>query len=303
MADTWKARTVRLLLIAIAVIWSGFPIFLVVMSSFKDVREIFAVPPTFIFTPTLDSYRRLGQLWPAFYPNMLNSLIITTGATLLTVVVTSMAGYVYALFEPVPHRLGVLHDLRADVPADHHHAAAVPGGEFGGPERHALPADRALCHLLRQPRHLDHAGLHRADPAPVQEAAFVDGANLLQTLTRCRTLPLAAQGIVASSIFVLVFSWNEFIFALIFTTRAAKTAPLIISEMLSTADGVEWGICFCGGDDPAGPGSCLRHRRAALRRSGAPGRRRQRLEPGTLTVRAGFCCQQDYNWLIYLKFV
>ena len=57
-------------------------------------------------------------------------------------------------------------------------------------------------------------------------------------------LPLAAQGIVASSIFVLVFSWNEFIFALIFTTRHAKTAPLIIAEMLSTADGVEWGILF-----------------------------------------------------------
>ena len=98
MSDTWKTRAVRLLLILIAVVWSGFPIFLVVMSSFKDVREIFAVPPSFIFTPTLDSYRRLGQLWPAFYPNMLNSLIVTTGATVLTVVVTSMAGYVYARY-------------------------------------------------------------------------------------------------------------------------------------------------------------------------------------------------------------
>jgi multiple sugar transport system permease protein len=80
-------------------------------------------------------------------------------------------------------------------------------------------------------------------PRELEEAAFVDGADLFKTLTRV-ILPLAAQGIVASSIFVLVFSWNEFIFALIFTTRVAKTAPLIISEMLSTADGVEWGILF-----------------------------------------------------------
>ena len=45
MSDTWRTRAVRLLLILIAVVWSGFPIFLVVMSSFKDVREIFEVPP------------------------------------------------------------------------------------------------------------------------------------------------------------------------------------------------------------------------------------------------------------------
>ena len=98
MPEGWKSRTVRLALIALAVVWSGFPIFLVVMSSFKDPRLIFAVPPSFIFTPSLDSYRRLAELWPAFFPNMRNSLIITTGATLLTVVVTSMAGYVYARY-------------------------------------------------------------------------------------------------------------------------------------------------------------------------------------------------------------
>ena len=49
---------------------------------------------------------------------------------------------------------------------------------------------------------------------------------------------------VAAAIFVLVFSWNEFLFALIFTTSNAKTAPLIISEMLGALDGVEWGVLF-----------------------------------------------------------
>ncbi len=244
MADTWKARTVRLLLIAIAVIWSGFPIFLVVMSSFKDVREIFAVPPTFIFTPTLDSYRRLGQLWPAFYPNMLNSLIITTGATLLTVVVTSMAGYVYAryssrfltgsaffmifvrMFPPIIITLPLFPVVNLVGLSDTHFLLIVLYATFFV----SLGTWIMRAFIEQIPRELE-------------EAAFVDGANLLQTLTRV-ILPLAAQGIVASSIFVLVFSWNEFIFALIFTTRAAKTAPLIISEMLSTADGVEWGILF-----------------------------------------------------------
>ncbi|MBM3547980.1 MAG: carbohydrate ABC transporter permease [Alphaproteobacteria bacterium] len=244
MDESWRTRAIRLVLIAIAIVWSGFPIFLVVMSSFKDVREIFAVPPSFFFTPTLDSYRRLGQLWPAFYPNMLNSLIITTGATMLTVVVTSMAGYVYAryssrlltgsaffmifvrMFPPIIITLPLFPVVNLLGMSDTHFLLILLYSSFFV----SLGTWIMRAFIEQIPRELE-------------EAAFVDGANLLQTLTRV-ILPLAAQGIVASSIFVLVFSWNEFIFALIFTTRDAKTAPLIIAEMLSTADGVEWGILF-----------------------------------------------------------
>jgi multiple sugar transport system permease protein len=57
-------------------------------------------------------------------------------------------------------------------------------------------------------------------------------------------LPLALPGMIAAATFVLVFSWNEFLFAFIFTTTEAKTAPLILSEMLGALDGVEWGVLF-----------------------------------------------------------
>jgi multiple sugar transport system permease protein len=57
-------------------------------------------------------------------------------------------------------------------------------------------------------------------------------------------LPLSANGVFAASVFVLVYSWNEYFFALIFTTRSAKTAPLVISEILSTVEGVDWGLLF-----------------------------------------------------------
>ena len=57
-------------------------------------------------------------------------------------------------------------------------------------------------------------------------------------------LPLAAPGMIAAATFVLVFAWNEFLFAFIFTTTEAKTAPLILSEMLGALDGVEWGVLF-----------------------------------------------------------
>ena len=80
-------------------------------------------------------------------------------------------------------------------------------------------------------------------PVELEEAAIIDGATLRDRFFKV-VLPLAAQGIVASAVFVLVFAWNEYIFAVIFTTRDAKTTPLIIAEILSTAEGVEWGVLF-----------------------------------------------------------
>ena len=49
---------------------------------------------------------------------------------------------------------------------------------------------------------------------------------------------------LAVAVFVIVFAWNEFLFAFIFTTTRAKTAPLVISEMIGSFDGVEWGVLF-----------------------------------------------------------
>jgi multiple sugar transport system permease protein len=49
---------------------------------------------------------------------------------------------------------------------------------------------------------------------------------------------------VAVAVFVIVYAWNEFLFAFMFTTTRAKTAPLVISEMIGAAEGVEWGVLF-----------------------------------------------------------
>jgi multiple sugar transport system permease protein len=41
-----------------------------------------------------------------------------------------------------------------------------------------------------------------------------------------------------------VFAWNEFLFAFVFTATKAKTAPFVISEMIGSIDGVDWGVLF-----------------------------------------------------------
>ncbi len=86
----------RIALLLGVLFWSGFPIFLVVLSSFKSGHEIFEVPPSIFFSPTIENYVNLWKTWPQFFDNIVNSLIITAGATVLTVFVSSLAGYAYS---------------------------------------------------------------------------------------------------------------------------------------------------------------------------------------------------------------
>lgn len=237
-------RAWRLSAAAIAIAWSVFPIAMVVLSSFKPQREIFAIPPSLVFSPSLDNYRRLFAEWPAFMPNMLNSLIVTVGATLVTVLFSTLAGYVYARLRGRALALSAFFMVLVRM---------LP------PIVVTLPLFPLFSWLNLSDTHLVLVLLYAAFfvslstwimrafidqvPRELEEAAVVDGAGLVQVL-RMVVLPLVLNGVVAASLFVIVYAWNEFIFALVFTTRVARTAPLVMSEMLSTTDGVDWGVLF-----------------------------------------------------------
>ncbi|NNC01016.1 carbohydrate ABC transporter permease, partial [Corallococcus exiguus] len=84
--------------VAAVLAWSLVPILLIAMSSFKADRDIFAVPPRLGFHPTLSNYIALWERWGDFFFGLFNSLIVTTGATLLAVLTSAMAGYAYSRF-------------------------------------------------------------------------------------------------------------------------------------------------------------------------------------------------------------
>lgn len=76
-------------------------------------------------------------------------------------------------------------------------------------------------------------------PRELDEAALVDGARPLTILTRI-ILPLAAPGMLAVAVFLMVFAWNEYLFAFIFTSTRAKTAPLALAEMIGVLVMQKW---------------------------------------------------------------
>jgi multiple sugar transport system permease protein len=244
MRESWTSRFLRALAFLLVALWSGFPILLLVVSSFKPPRDIFAFPPKLLFEPTLANYRALVQRWPEFFDALGNSLIITIGATLVTVIATTLAGYVYArvrsrglaasaffmivirMMPPIVITLPlfpVVNWLRLN---DTHIALIILYATFF-----------VSLNTWIMKAFIDQI------PREFEEAATIDGASLFQIL-RYVIVPLAAQGMIAASTFVLIFSWNEFLFAFIFTTTDAKTAPLVLSEMVGAVDGVEWGVLF-----------------------------------------------------------
>lgn len=237
-------RIVRWTLILLALVWSGVPILLVVLSSFKEANQIFEVPPALLFRPTLDNYATLWNSRPEFFRALGSSLIVTIGTALLTIMASTLAGYVYARY-----RNRVLSTTAFGMLA----ARMLP------PIIITVPLFPILNALRMNDTHLLLILLYAAFyvslgtwimrafvaqlPIELEEAAAVDGAGLVSILFRV-VFPLVVPGIIAVAIFVVVFAWNEYVFAMIFTTRNAKTAPVIIGEMLGTVEGVQWGVIF-----------------------------------------------------------
>ena len=76
-------------------------------------------------------------------------------------------------------------------------------------------------------------------PVELDEAAFVDGANLTTVLTRI-ILPMAGPGIAITAILSWIFAWNEYLFAATLTSVEARTITTGLAEFV-TVTGTNWG--------------------------------------------------------------
>jgi len=83
------------------------------------------------------------------------------------------------------------------------------------------------------------------NPRDLEEAASVDGANKLQSL-RLVMLPLLLPGIVATAVFTFIYTWNEFLLALMLTNQQSKfTLPVGLSFMMGEFN-VNYGALAAG---------------------------------------------------------
>jgi multiple sugar transport system permease protein len=230
-------------------IWSGvsvcvlflFPIAWMLLTSVKQSRDIFTTPPKLFFTPTLDTY--ITYLLHNDLPwRMLNTLIVATGAGVVSIIAGSMAGYALARVKlRGAATIGVLILLSRGVPPI---ALAVPmflvARAMGLLDQH-ITLILAYCTFLIPYVMWLMRGFFKALPEELEEAAKIDGCTRFGAFFRI-IVPISLPGLLSTMIFSIILAWEELLFALVLTNRAASTVPVVISGIAGdTVNGANWG--------------------------------------------------------------
>lgn len=231
-------------LLAIVLIVFLTPIYLIGVSSVKPSPIMFQKPPAFIFEPTFAHYTDLFTMRP-FGKFILNSLIVALGSTIFSLFFGSLAAYAISRIrhKRINDVAFWILSMRMFPPI----AVVVPYyiifksvGLLDSPLALIIVYSTANIPLTAWLM----KGFFDEVPVALEEAAAVDGYGLIETFWRV-TLPLAAPGLAVSAVFCFIFSWNEFLFALMLTGSEAQTATVAVMSFWS-ADAVQWGRIMAG---------------------------------------------------------
>lgn len=210
-----------------------FPLYWTLNTSFKTSEEsVRAVPTFFPANFTVEGY--LNVLFAnGAVDNLINSVVVSLGATALALLVGVPAGYAYArnpgrvggknvvfwilsvrMFPPIAPILPLFFIFRELSLIDTFPAMILLYLTFNVP---------LVVWLMRS--------FFQDIPRAVEEAALVDGYSRFRAFYRV-ALPLVMPGLVATTLLVWVFSWNEFQFALVFTRGTTRTFPPLIPTLV-----------------------------------------------------------------------
>ena len=205
--------------LAVALVVVLFPLYWMINTSLKPNEEIFRSPPSFLSAQwSLQAYAEIFRTRPiARY--LLNSIIVSAGATILSVSLAALAAYgftrffirganaflVFLLFtKMLPETLLVVpyFQLMSTLGLiDTYLALILAYSSF------ALPF--SVWMLI---------GFFRTIPREIDEAAIIDGASRLETFWRV-VLPLSRPGLAAVALFTFIIAWNSYVWALVLTTK------------------------------------------------------------------------------------
>jgi multiple sugar transport system permease protein len=198
-------------------------------TSLKPEVELTHIPPLIPQSPTLSNYRAIFAEHP-FYRIMLNSAMVAGATTLLALSVGALAAFALAklelawrglilgfvlsasMFPPIATVSPLYIIIRGLGLRDTLSALIMTYTTF------SLP----LCIWIL-------TNFFREIPDEIFAAARIDGCSRLQLFYKI-VLPLSGPGLVTTALLVFIFSWNEFLFALSFTsTPASRTIPVAIA--------------------------------------------------------------------------
>ncbi|HEX5231333.1 MAG TPA: carbohydrate ABC transporter permease [Bradyrhizobium sp.] len=210
-----------------------FPILWSVLNSFKTDRDVLAYPPKLLFTPTLGAYRDVLFGSTSMLPNLLSSMVISIGTTVITVLTAVPAAYALArlrfrgkkfagfyvlatqMLPPVGIIIPYFLILRKIGWIDTYQGIILIYLSF------SLPF--AIWLLVSYFEDI---------PFEMEEAAYLDGASRLRTLWRI-IIPQVRGGIAVTIVFVFLNAWNEFLFAVVLSGNTVRPVTVAMFNFVS----------------------------------------------------------------------
>lgn len=235
----WFLLTLVLMLFTVA------PVFWFMMVSIQPEEIARAGGLTFHFRPTIENYVNVfGKMkYLVFFKN---STIICLSATLIVVMVGSLAAYAFT------RKKG---RFTANI------SSWVLSNKMFPPIAIVIPIYLMMSRVGLLDSYIGMILIYTAANVPyavwmlmsffddipiaLDEAATVDGCNRAKALWYV-VLPLASPGILSTGIFIFVLTWSEFLMALLLTGTGTKTLPVAIAAFINDR-GIEWGPMSAAG--------------------------------------------------------
>ena len=213
-----------------------FVFYWMVLGGLKTQVQNTASPPLFLFTPTFENFRKVFVA-NQFLKYIENSIVVSGGATLLALALGLPAAHAIARYRQRGVALGILVARMAP-----HLSYVVPFfilfQKLGWIDTYAC---MILTHLVITLPIVVWImiGAFEDVPLELEEAARIDGCSRWRVFTRI-SLPVCRTSLATATILGFIFSWNNFIFALILTGPERRTLPVAVFNFIS-GDEIDWG--------------------------------------------------------------
>jgi N,N'-diacetylchitobiose transport system permease protein len=224
-----------------------FPVYWMVTTAFKSDSEIIAAKPTWVPLHPTTAHFGNAMDQPYFWEDVKNSVVIVLVTVAISMLLAffaalALAKYRFAgrsLFLVMVIGIQMLPQAGLIIPLyvvlARYHQVNVLSGVIIVYITAVLPFS---IWTLR--------GFILGIPKDLEEAAMVDGSTRLGAFVRI-LLPLVAPGLVATSVFAFITTWNEYLFArILLNDQAKQTLTVWLSYFLGTSRNTDWGALMAG---------------------------------------------------------
>jgi multiple sugar transport system permease protein len=223
-AKTW-GRILKYIMLAIILLFLMFPLYWVLITSFKSNMEAYKFPPSFFpISPSIRSYINLFTVNNDFFVYYKNNFIVSGATSCSTTIIAIFSGYALSRFKfrwnkwilaalllsqmfPVISRMISLYDLMGDINLINKTSGLIL----------ALIAEMLPFNVILMASFFDNI------PKAIEESAYIDGASRTQILFKVVT-PLVKPGILAVGLYAFLSTWDDYL----------NAATLIKSDTLRT---------------------------------------------------------------------